>query len=218
MDATDPRARVPVCTPSQLAQLVDMPVSTVYSWMKETATRPPLIHSVEPRRRGWASIPLIGVAEAAALRPLRRGGMRMREISAAVSYLREKGGEFALANPSLLHDGTVALLREDGLVSELRTGQGVFAEFLDQLHQFRLAPDGFVEAYLSEIEGTPVEIDPRFSSGRMRLTSSGIPIFAVHGMLQSGEPAEVVAHEFGIDLADVRAIEHADPDWLSKVA
>lgn len=220
MDASDVRVTVPICTPRQLGELIDMPLSTVYSWTKPTATRPALIHRVEPLRRGWPTIPLIGVAEAMVLRPLRKDWkMRMPEISAAVTFLREEGGPFALGNPQLLHDGVLALLQDpDGSLSALRSGQGVLPGLLrEQLHPFRLAPDGFVEAL--KVQQIPeTEIDPRFSSGRMRFTRTGVPVFAVAGMLKAGEPPEVVAHEYGVELRLVQAVADADPAWLSQVA
>lgn len=218
MDADDVRVTAPIFTPKQVAELAHMPVSTVYSWTRGTSTRPPLIHRVQPLRRGWPSIPLVGAAEAKVLRPLRESGMRMREIAAAVDFIRSQGGPFALANPDLLHDGVLALRRDGEGLSTLRDGQGVLTEVLtEQLQPFRLAPDGFVEALvLREIPET--EIDPRFSAGRPFFTKTGVPVFAVAGMLSAGEPAEVVAREYGVELRLVRAVEQADPDWLSKVA
>lgn len=219
MDESDVRVTAPIFTPLQLARLVDMPVSTVYSWTRPTGTRPALIHRVEAERRGWPTIPLLGAAEAAVLRPLRVAKMPMREIAAAVAFIREQHGPFALGSPGLVHDGAVALRRGEGGLERLRDGQGVLPGLLQDadLRPFRLAPDGFVEALTVDLlPGT--EIDPRFSSGRMRFTKTGVPVFAVAGLLAAGEPAEVVAREYGVELTLVRAVERADPAWVAEVA
>lgn len=218
MERDDPRASVPVCTPLRVAQLVGMPRPTVYSWMRATPNRPALVHSVAAEVRGWPTIPLVGLAEAHMIRGLRNAKMPMSEITLAVDYLRGKYGEFVLASPELLHDGVSALVRSAVGIETLRSGQLAFDVVVErELQPFRLAPDTFVEAYqVRELPET--EIDPRFSSGRMRFTRTGIPVFAVYGMLQSGADEEVVAREFGIDLRLVEAVSNADAAWLSEVA
>lgn len=185
--------------------------------MRPTATRPALVHSVTPAVRGWPSIPLIGLAEARVVRGLRDGGMKMREIAAAVDYLRGRSGPHALANPDLLHDGTQALVRDTDGITALRTGQPLLPGIVDEwLEPFRLAPDGYVEAYL--VQGMPgVEIDPRFSSGRMRFTRTGIPVFAIAGVLEAGDPPEMVAAEYGLTGDEVRLVHERLP-WLSEAA
>lgn len=218
MDVKDVRAAAPICTPAEVASLVGMPLSTVYSWMRPTRTRPALIHNIAPRVRGWPSIPLIGLAEASVLRGLRDGGMKMAEIAAAVNYLRERGGPFALACPGLVHDGVLALIEDTGGgLTTLRTGQGVLVQAVrQQLHPFTLAPDGFVQAFV--VPNMPgVEIDPRFSSGRMRFTRTGVPIFAVTGLLEAGDESETVADEFELRVDEVELVREHLP-WLSRVA
>lgn len=218
MDAKDVRAVAPICCPSDLSGLVGMPLSTVYSWMRPTRTRPALIHHVVPAVRGWPTIPLIGLAEASVLRALREGGMKMPEIAAAVTHLREQSGEFALGSPGLVHDGVVALLEDpEGGLATLRGGQGVLVQAVRQhLHPFTLAPDGFVQAFLvPRLPG--VEMDPRYSSGRMRFTRTGVPLFAVTGLLEAGDSPESVADEYELRVNEVELVgEHLS--WLSAVA
>jgi uncharacterized protein (DUF433 family) len=217
MDVNDVRAVAPICTPADVSQLVSMPLSTVYSWMRPTSTRPALIHHVTPTVRGWPSIPLIGLAEASVLRALRDGGMKMPEIAAAVEYLREQGGQFALGCPGLVTDGVVALLEHpDGLMT-LRGGQGVLVQAVRQnLHPFTLAPDGFVQAFLiPQLPG--VEMDPRYSSGRMRFTRTGVPLFAVTGLLEAGDSSDAVADEYELRVEEVELVREHLP-WLSDVA
>jgi uncharacterized protein (DUF433 family) len=217
VDHADPRASAPICTPREVAVLVKMPLSTVYSWMHATHTRPALIHSVEPAVRGWPRIPLIGLAEASVLRAMRDHHVDMREISAAVQFLREQGGEFALGSPDLVTVGVSALLAHENGLETLRGGQGVLlATVRENLQPFTLAPDGFVRAYVvPQLRG--VEIDPRFASGRMRFTRTGVPLFAVAGLLSAGDSAEVVADEFELRRDEVDLVREHLP-WLSTVA
>lgn len=217
MESSDVRASAPICTPMEVAALVGMPLSTVYSWMKPTHTRPALIHNVEPEVRGWPRIPLIGLAEASVLRAMRDRKMKMPEIAAAVLYLRETSGEYALGSPALVHDGVVAMLRRPEGLETLRGGQGVLLETVERrLQPFTLAPDGFVQSYLvPKLDG--VEIDPRFASGRMRFTRTGVPVFAVTGLLEAGDPVEAVADEYELRTAEVELVRQHLP-WLSQVA
>lgn len=217
MDSTDVRASVAICTPAQAAEHAGMPLSTFYTWMKPTGSRPALIHHVKPVTRGWPTIPLIGLAEATVLREM-RSRMRMTQIAAAVTYLREHGGEYALGNPHLLHDGFQAAVRDDaGGLEDLVTGHPMLPGVVTEaLHPFKLAPDGFVESLLvTRIPG--VEIDPRFSSGRMRFTRTGVPVFAIAGALEAEDPPDVVAAEYGLTLKEVGSVSKHLP-WLSAVA
>jgi uncharacterized protein (DUF433 family) len=218
MEANDVRVTSPICTPAEVAHLVGMPLSTVYSWLKPVpGHRPALIHQVSTGVRGWPSIPLLGLAEASVLRALRDQNMKMAEIAAAVNYLRDKHGPYALGSPELIHDGVVALLQQDDGVVTLRGGQGVLLDAVERnLHPFVLAPDGFVQKYvLPNLPG--VEIDPRFSSGRMRFTRTGVPLFAITGLLEAEDPPEVIADEFGLNVDEVELVrEHLS--WLSGVA
>ena len=217
MDENDARATTPICTPSDVALLVGMPRSTVYDWLKPRPSRPYLIHHIPPETRGWPSIPLLGLAEAAVLRAMRDNGMKMPEIAAAVDYLRDKDGPYALGRPELLHDGFQAYVADGGNLQTLRGGQLVLMGLVDQyLQPFRIAPDGFVEAYLVErIPG--VEIDPRFQAGRMRFTRTGVPVFAIAGALEAGEDPHVVATEYGLLDHEVGAVQQ-QLEWLSTAA
>lgn len=217
MEPFDVRVTAPICTPADVARLVGMPASTVYSWMRPTPRRPALIHNITPEVRGWPSIPLLGLAEGSVLRALRDQGMKMPEIAAAVNYLRDHGGPYALGHPGLVHDGFKMMLREGDELVTLREAQGVFFDLVkERLSPFRLAPDGFVEAFLvPDMPG--VEIDPRFSSGRMRFTRTGVPIFAVAGLLEAGDAPKAVADEYELTLDEVELVRERLP-WLSAVA
>ncbi|MGA5520451.1 hypothetical protein [Streptomyces pseudogriseolus] len=64
-------------TPTETASHLQIPQSTLHSWLKSRAAGAPLVHQVEPPRRGQPSVPFIAVAEAHVLRSLRDLGLRM---------------------------------------------------------------------------------------------------------------------------------------------
>ncbi|WLW53070.1 DUF433 domain-containing protein [Streptomyces sp. YU58] len=70
-------------TPTETSSCLEIPSSTLSSWLKATAAGAPLVHQVEPVRRGQPSVPFIAVAEAHVLRSLRTLGLRMSEIREA---------------------------------------------------------------------------------------------------------------------------------------
>jgi uncharacterized protein (DUF433 family) len=219
MDETDIRVRKPICTVADVAELVDMPRSTVYSWRRPTNSRDAVVHSVTPERRGWPSVPLVGLAEAHVLRSLRDVGMPMDELAAAATYIREREGTpFALSNPRLVTDGVKAYIQEaDNDIRTLRENQQAFPEVLrDYLRPLVLDRDGFAEAFkVLRLPG--VVIDPRYSSGRMRFVRTGVPVFAVAGELAAGEDPGVVASGYGLTDDELRLVVD-DLPWLSEVA
>jgi uncharacterized protein (DUF433 family) len=219
MNEDDIRVRKPICTVADVAALVDMPRSTVYSWRRPSRSRDAVVHSVEPARRGWPSVPLVGLAEAHVLRSLRDIGMPMEELAAAAAYIREREGTpFALSNPRLVTDGVKAYVHEaDNDIRTLRENQQAFPEVLKgYLRPLVLDVDGFAEAFqVLRLPG--VVIDPRFSSGRMRFTRTGVPVFAVAGELAAGEDPGVVAAGYGLTNDELRIVMD-DLPWLSHVA
>ena len=85
MESHDVRFEVPILTPAEVATLVNLPLSTVYSWMRPTRTRPALVHSFPDRMSGRPTIPLIGLSEAFVIRALRRNNMKVPQIAAAIT-------------------------------------------------------------------------------------------------------------------------------------
>ncbi|WP_416072230.1 hypothetical protein [Streptomyces sp. ME18-1-4] len=67
-------------TSTETASYLQIPQSTLTSWLKGRAAGAPLVHQVEPLRKGQPSVPFIAVAEAHVLRSLRSLGLRMSEI------------------------------------------------------------------------------------------------------------------------------------------
>ncbi|MDX3638628.1 hypothetical protein [Streptomyces sp. MB09-02B] len=76
-------------TPTETASYLQIPQSTLTSWLKGKAAGVPLVRQVEPLRKGQPSVPFIAVAEAHALRSLRSLGLRMSEIREAAAAVRD---------------------------------------------------------------------------------------------------------------------------------
>lgn len=210
-----------ICTPRQVAELVEMPPATLYSWANQRGKRPPVVHRVPVKVRGYASIPLAGLAEASTLRALRQMHLPMRKmVEAADWYRTQYDDDYALASPRIVTDGIDLFVEESG--GELHRagdGQRPFREIIEAyLRPIVMDPDGYARAYKVELApGIEAEIDPRFNSGRISLRRNRMPLFAVLGSLQAGDPATVVAHEYDLSVQEVRVVGgHAR--WLEKVA
>lgn len=223
MDRHDVRATSGICTPAAVAELARMPESTLRSWMKPSGTRAdPLIHSVLTMRRGWPSIPLLGLAEASTARALRDARLPMRVLVEAAEYIRDHADdEFALANPRLVTDGTAAYLHDvktDDL-TRLKDGQGTFVDVVRR-HLRPLIPgdDGYVAQYrVMRFATSEVVIDPRMNTGRMYFTRTGVPLFVVAGALRAGEHPAIVAEDFDLTRDEVSEVE-SNLEWLEAVA
>ena len=58
----------PLFTPRETARHLQIPERTVHHWLREEAGGAPLVHHVEPERRGRPSLPFVSVVEAYVLR------------------------------------------------------------------------------------------------------------------------------------------------------
>lgn len=143
----------------------------------------------------------------------------MEEVRAVLDLIRHSGqSQYATLSQRLVTDGVYAYLRaSDGVgrvVDQQLAIEQVVEDFTTQL---LVDDDGLVFRY--QVDQMPgVVIDPSFNSGRMMFSDSSVPVFAVAGLLASGEPVQAVADEFGISAGAVEIVATADPDWLSAVA
>jgi hypothetical protein len=78
----------------------------MYYWLGETANGAPLVHRVEPEKRGWPSVPFVAVVEAYVLRSLRVLGLTKRKIREAAAEVRKSfDTPYALATKKITTDG-----------------------------------------------------------------------------------------------------------------
>lgn len=216
----DPRVRSGILTPTQVASLIGMKTPTLRTWTKDRGRRPTMVHTITPRRRGWPSVPLVGLAEASSLLALRQVGVKMSLLADAAEYICERYDDpFALANPRLVTDGTEAFahdLQSDELW-RIRDRQVAFTEVLrEHLRPLILDADDYVKAYRVPLSDVDLFIEPGFSAGRMTFANK-VPVFAVIGSLRAGEEPVSVALDYGLPPSEVAAVER-HIDWLEAAA
>lgn len=208
----DIRVAAPIFTAGEVATITGMKPGTAYAW-----SRRDLITSVPARRRGWPSIPLLGLAEYETFRGMRAANMPMEEVVAVADFIRTEIDQFGFLSREVVHDGAVAYLQNNRELERVVNGQfAFFAVIEDRLKPFEFDDDGLLYQYrVARLPG--VVIDPRFNAGRMMFEDSGVPLFAVAGMLRAGEMPAVIADEFGISGTQIAAIK-ANLSWLSEAA
>lgn len=215
--ALDYRFTSPIASRPQVATLLEVQPSRIESWTRPTSGLPPMVHTVGGA--GRLTVPMIGIAEAAALEGLLAGGLSMFRVREAANHIRnELGDEYALASPQLFTDGTEAFIETTDGLQRLRDGQGAFREVLQRhLQPLIIGVDGVVEAYRIERFTSPVTIDPRFNAGRMSFERNRVPLFAIAGALDAGERLDDVAREYELTTDEVAEVDGARR-WLAAVA
>lgn len=219
MDADDIRASTPICTTSGVATLIGMPTPTVYSWTRARGRRPALVHTITNDRRGWPTIPVVGLAEAHVIRALRSMDIRMSKITEVVNWLRNEANDpFALASPRLVTDGIDLYVQRDADLERAFDGQRPIKETIaDHLREIDVWPDGYAGGYSPERLGPTIQIDARFSGGRMSFVRNRVPLFAVAGGLVAGDSAESVAADYDLTRDEIALVEQ-NLDWLKNAA
>src|SRR5512142_3358996 len=100
------RFTVPLLTPSETAEHLQVPERTVHRWLSQQAAGHPLVHSIKPARRGHPSVPFVALVEAYVLRSLRKLGLSTERIRDAAADIRQQfGTEYGLASRRIATDG-----------------------------------------------------------------------------------------------------------------
>ncbi|MES9531508.1 DUF433 domain-containing protein [Rhodococcus erythropolis] len=217
---TDIRYRSGICTAKQAAALSSMPPNTVHSWTKATKTRPAMVHTVENERRGWPTVPLVGLVETWSMRALRTAGIPMSKLVKVAEDLRQEFSDpYVLARPLLFTDGIDLYRRRRGDLFRVEDGQQPIEQVIEKyLQKIELDSDEHPKSFrISLSEGIDLTLDPRFNGGRPSLLRNRVPAFAVLGALEAGERPITVAADYDLEIAEVLAIEQSARK-LSKVA
>lgn len=208
------RFTVPLLTPLETAQYLQIPERTIRHWLSGKAAGQPLVHSIKPERRGSPTVPFIALVEAYVLRSLRNLGLSPLKIADAAADIRnEFGTEYGLASRRIATDGIdvfVHYLETDDVV---RAGDGqlpIRDVINDYLHYILWdADDDFptrLTLRLYDPAVAKVVIDPRFAWGAPIVEASKVPVTAVLGMWRAGESPDVVASEYGLTVEQVEAL------------
>lgn len=209
------RIRVPLLTPLETAQHLDIPERTIHSWLSSKAAGKPLVHSVTPLRRGHPAVPFVALVEAYVLRSLRNLRVAPAKISAAAADIRrEFGTEYGLANRRIATDGI------DVFVHYVDTDE--MARVGDQQTPIRMVINDFLRYISWDDSDDPlpvrltlrrfdpavaqVVIDPRFAWGSPIVEPVKVRVDDVLGMWRAGEPVDAIADDYGLNVAQVETI------------
>ncbi len=210
---TDLRVSSPILTSRQVAALTAAPLNSIRNWSRGQNG---LVHAL-PNRRGWPTIPFIGLVEAEVLTALSQT-LTPQKAAAVVRSLQEsQGTEFVLSTPHLVTDLTSTFLQEGTDLTRLRDQQGAFLPVIERdLRSLRFGVDGKVESFVPErLDITSV--DPRFNGGALSITRNRVPVLSIVGSLRSGESARAVAEDYSLTANEVEQIER-DIDWAEEAA
>ena len=177
---------------SDAATYLDIPPTTLDTWKQSS-----LIHSVSPARRGWPTLPFVGVVEGFVLRQLRAVGFKRAQIAeAAAGIRREFGDEYGLARPGIGHDQGVEIFIEIG--GELYRAKDRQQAIRETVANFRRCIDwvGDDPLRLRLARLGNVYLDPRFGWGRPTAGPSHAPINSILGLWYAGEPLRAIAAEY----------------------
>jgi uncharacterized protein (DUF433 family) len=208
------RFTVPLLTPLETAQHLQIPERTVRSWLRHESAGHPLVHSIKPARRGHPSMPFVAVVEAYVLRSLRNLGLSPTKIADAAAEVREQfDTEYGLASRRIATDGVDVFIHylETDEIARAGDRQMPFRELInDYLHYILWEEDDDFPTRLTLRMYDPaiaeVVIDPRFAWGAPIVEPAKIPVTAVLGMWRAGESADVVASEYGLTVEQVQAL------------
>ncbi|MER6772926.1 DUF433 domain-containing protein [Streptomyces bacillaris] len=202
-------------TPAETSSYLQIPSSALHSWLQGRAAGAPLVHSVEPVRRGQPSVPFVAVAEAYVLRSLRDLGLRMSEIREAAGAVRAAfDTPYGLVSRRIATDGVDIFIEHapDDL-RRARDGQApireVVADYLRYLSWD--AGDDFpsslrLRQYPASV---PVVIDPRFGHGLPVIEANRVPVKALTDLWEAGESVEDIAYEYDMEPEQVDAVRQA---------
>lgn len=209
----DPRVSWPILTTSQVAALTEVPSATLRSWSRGSGS---ILHTL-PNRRGWPTIPFIGLVEAEVAGSLLQFLPSLRVKSILRALRAQHGEHVTLDAPHLVTDLSSTFLREGEELTRIPDSQGAFFEVIrNQLRTLRIGVDGRVEAF------TPTRldiasVDPRFNGGSLSITRTRTPVASIVGSLRAGEHSSTTAEDYGVTIEEVERIA-ADLEWAEAAA
>jgi uncharacterized protein (DUF433 family) len=200
-----------VMTPKETAQHLNIPESTMYYWLAEKAAGEPLVHRVQPVKRGWPSVPFVAVIEAYVLRSLRDAKFTKAYVRQIAEEVRTRyGTPYGLATKKFATDGIDVYFDEQGDLSRVTDGQTPIKEVIETNLQYITWDEN--DGYPSRLrlqqypDIAPVIIDPRFGWGSPVIESNRVPVEAVANLWLAGESIHSVAYEYDLRDEQVESI------------
>ncbi|MFI0733351.1 DUF433 domain-containing protein [Streptomyces sp. NPDC021225] len=202
----------PLLSVQDAARHLDIPDRTLQRWLhRESAAGSPLVHGVQPVKRGWPSIPFVAIVEAYVLRSL-RDCLSMSKIREAAEAVRLAfGDEYGLATRRIATDGVDIFVEyADGDLARARDGQRPIREVITDYLRYIAWESGDQYPYRLRLrqypDVAPVIIDPRFGWGAPVVAENKVQVEAIVGLWEAGESLETVADEYGLTREQVEAI------------
>ncbi|MET8974386.1 DUF433 domain-containing protein [Streptomyces sp. NPDC004539] len=199
-------------TPTETSQYLQIPRSTLDTWLHGKAAGAPLVHHIAPTRRSQPSVPFVAVAEAYVLRSLRELGLRMTEIrEAAAAVRRAFNTPYGLVSKRIATDG-VDIFIDHGLgdLRRARDGQAPIHEVVADYLRYLSWNSG--DEFPSSLRlrqypaSVPVVIDPRFGHGLPVVAANRVPVRAVADLWDAGESIEDIAYEYDMAIEEVEEL------------
>lgn len=206
--------RDPLFTPLEVSHYLKIPRSTVYYWLNpDPVGNVPLVHHIQPERRGAASVPFAALVEAFVLRALRNElKFTKRQIVDTVTDVRANfGTEFALASKRIATDGIDIFIRHnDGEFVRVGDHQVLIRDAVGDYLRYIGWSANSEYAELLQLpsfgDDARVVIDPRFAWGAPVVERNKVPVQAVLDLWAAGEPLAVVAAEYGLTVSEAEEI------------
>lgn len=180
----------PIFPRAEVARLVGVAGATVGNWRRARVVRP------DSRS---ALLPFTAVVEAAVVADLRKLGMSMHSIQAAVKYAADQlGVSRPLLDRRLYTDRTNLFIDWEGanLVNLSKAGQLAIKPVLERVLQRVHWDDGKPGRLL--FAGGMLFVDPKINGGRLSFTSRSVPLMVVEERLNANESLDEVAADFGL--------------------
>jgi uncharacterized protein (DUF433 family) len=208
------RFTVPLLTPFEVSEHLQIPERTVRHWLTQSADGSPLVHHIRPERRGRPSVPFVALVEAYVLRSLRNLGLSTGLIRSATADVRKQfGTEYGLASRRIVTDGVDVFIHylDSDELARVGDSQIPIRQVIDDYLKYIAWDEGDeFPARLTLRRYDPavaeVVIDPRFAWGAPVVEPARVPVTAVLGMWRAGEPLDVVADEYGLSVEQVKAL------------
>ena len=192
----------PILTARETARYLGMPESTLDVWLLDQG-KAPLVHAVQPDRRGWPRVPFVGVIEAYVLRALRDLRLPMDQIREAADVVRQEFDDpYALAHRRVVTDGVALFVKmaDESYVRAPDRQLAISTVLKEHLKQIDWGADGNARRlHLRDFPAAAdVIIDPRFGWGAPVLATTKVKVEDLVSLWRNGERFTTIAEEYGL--------------------
>lgn len=200
---------------AEAARILGTNPSTLRAWLhgRDYSTKGgprrsvPVLHATH---RPGAPLSFIDLVEAHMLLAIRKGyGIPLKNMRAAMDYLREQGGDLLfLAHQNFKHDCRHLYVKQDDrLLSLSERGQQVHPGVIaDGLKQIIYGEDGYADRLFPRLknqEQKTIMLAPTIGFGRPTLARLGVSVGAIAERFEAGEPMVDLAADYGATVSEI---------------